>query len=171
MTIDEDRLARIEGQLARNERASSDLRASVEALGVPLGTLADIQAEQRDIRARADQAANQAEAAHRVSTARAVRARRSLLLVGVGAVALLLLVTSLTFAGLIAYVRSLMDADLAARYQACVTRNEAVVVQVRRERILADLDRAGFAARAQAHTNSADALQRLLVNCDPARRS
>jgi hypothetical protein len=170
MNLDEARLNQIEGRIDRAGQATSDLRAAVEALHEPIALIAEIKQENQEIRRKTDDAAEKAALAKKTADARASRGRTSWIVAGAVGIAVLLMVTALTFAVLLRYVHGLLEQEQAGRYRACVTRNAAVQVQVKRERILAALDGISAAER-QAHADSATDLQRLLINCEQYQES
>ncbi len=164
----DDRLRQIEQQLVEVERSSISLRQSIDGLRVPLDVLAEVQTEQREIRRQAESAERKAAAAQDLASIRDYRTKRVLRLVAAGGISLLLLVTFLTFTSLIQHVNSLLAAQDAARYAGCLTRNEAVTVEVNRERTLAEVEHLGPKVAA-AHIDSAAALSKLLIDCGQYR--
>lgn len=191
MTVDGERLDSIEQQMARSSQATTDLRLSVEALREPIRVIAEIKAENQETRRRVESAQKAAEAARvagvereaalrKASAERDRRVRRSTLLALTLGAGLLLLVTTMTFVALIGYVHTLLDEQREATvkaevdrrqasYRSCLTRNEAVSVQSKREHILADLNEGSPAGR-KAHADSARELDRLLIDCDQYKR-
>jgi hypothetical protein len=161
--------AQIEERLDRVQAAATSLRQSVDALNVPVTQIAELQRENREIRVQAETASQKAEEAERVSVERGRRGGQVLLYGGVGGVVVLLVVTFLTFVSVIVFVQGLIDQQNAARYQSCLTRNQAVTVQARREDILALLPGPSAAERA-AHADSARELKKLLVDCAQYKR-
>jgi len=185
--VDGDRLAQIEEGLREAAAATTDLRLSVQSLSAVAGEVAALQRSQAETRAKAEAADKKGDAAteHTIAVDRLNRKRWSRVkLVGVlaaaGGIALLLLVSFLTFRSAVIYVQDLTQrveqraeradrADQESRYAGCVTRNRAVQAQADRERRLAVL--AGISrAEASIHAQSATELDRLAVDCTKIRR-
>lgn len=165
---EEERLRQIEHQLVEVDQSNISLRESIEAIRVPLGVIADIQQEQREIRATATKAATAAVAATVKSKARDQRTRRAMKWSAGGGLVLLLVVTFLTFTALIGYVGDLLDDSNSGRYAGCVTRNDAVRVQAGRDRRLAEI--VADPAESKVYASSAADLAGLLVDCEQYRQ-
>ncbi|MBT0771828.1 hypothetical protein KIH74_23000 [Kineosporia sp. J2-2] len=154
-----------------------ELRRSVEGMTHATVELSAIQREQANLRAKAEAAEALAKKTQAVNDARAKRTRKGLRQL---TVALILVLAALAIAvGTVAVVvandaadraRELIDDANRNRYPSCIQRNASSEVQIQRERVLAAIPGLD-PIEAQAHADSATALEHLLVDCEQYRQT
>jgi hypothetical protein len=154
-----------------------DLRRSVEGMTHATAELAAIKREQVELQAKADAAEQLAVKTKAENDLRAKRVRKGMrrLTLGVVAAIALLVFAVGTVAVLVANdaaeeARELIDEANQNRYPSCIQRNAAVQVQIQRERVLAALPDS-TEVESHAHSESADALEKLLVDCEQYQKT
>jgi hypothetical protein len=132
-----DRLDRIERVVSDTRADNQTLRESITGLTSALSTVAEVQRDQKILKAQQAESDKKAVEAKRLATARARRARRAAWLAGIGFSIALLLVNGLTLISATRHVNELQRQTNQSRYPACLSRNEQAKTDARRELALA----------------------------------
>lgn len=176
MTADPAEIASLNHRVDEAIVGISDLRRSVESMTHATTELADIQREQAEQREKLNATEALAATTRTEAKQREINTRRRMRRFG-WAVTIALLTLVGVAAAVAVYVsseaartaRDLIDEANQSRYPSCIQRNASSEVQIQRERVLSAIPGLD-PVEAQAHADSATALERLLVDCEQYRQ-
>lgn len=151
-------------RFASLEAASRNLSLDVQSLDETLKIVNALQVEQKAQRERQDQADLNLAIAKDAADQRDMRTRRISVGVALALAIVLPIVSILIYGALIHHVSNLLTTQKAGFYASCMTRNQATLDNIKRERLLAEAETNPKVRK--IHLDSAASLGRGLPNCN-----
>ncbi len=145
------------------EQSNLFLASEVQGLTRVLSVISDLQAQQAQVKAQAEENERHLSTIQEEIEKRGERTRRAITGAMLGSASLLSLAAILVSFVLLNRVENLLDQQRADRIRACETRNEATKSNARREEALAAAET--NAAVKRIHENSAKELAATIIDC------